>query len=544
MEERRKNVKGITLIALVVTVVVLLILASISISTIMGENGLIAKAREAEEQHVISEIKEKFQIDMIQTELNSNNIEETLMEILSGSNGLGIKGIYSILITPTDSEIGIEINCIMEDNNKLYRCTIILNENETSIENINRIKKVEQISQPILLKSTDKEKFENEVSILSEENAFNVVMFSYIQKILYKETKYNIITNENLIKQQYKIIIKEEEEFNDDKKWKDVFVAEKSAYAIDDKGQLWKWECEKSGQSINSVEPTNLSLTNDIQMDSFMDSNSPVIKDVNGKTYILLSSGRFKDVIICLEEMFSLSNKEVGKVKKVIDSKKGEEYYVLDENGDIWYLGNEIKKITEDLQTNFKNIEYLTYRRILALDDNGKVWEANMNIQDSRVINKVSILENQGIKLITECINLNKNFVVTEDNQLIIYDFKNQTITNLNQNNSILNEIGIKEIKSQYLFGTNGKIYFLEDEKVEDLNSKGLCDGRQIIQVNGHTYLDEENGIWLWADNILYKESDKLKGKTLTKQHGCNNVVMIIDSKGYLYKYGYYYYVD
>ena len=42
--------KGITLIALVVTVIVLIILAGISISIILGENGLVAKAKRAEVQ--------------------------------------------------------------------------------------------------------------------------------------------------------------------------------------------------------------------------------------------------------------------------------------------------------------------------------------------------------------------------------------------------------------------------------------------------------------------------------------------------------------
>ena len=42
-----KNSKGITLVALVVTIVVLLILAGISINMVLGENGLIAKAKEA-----------------------------------------------------------------------------------------------------------------------------------------------------------------------------------------------------------------------------------------------------------------------------------------------------------------------------------------------------------------------------------------------------------------------------------------------------------------------------------------------------------------
>lgn len=38
-----KNKKGITLIALVVTVVVLIILAGVSINAVLGDNGIIKK---------------------------------------------------------------------------------------------------------------------------------------------------------------------------------------------------------------------------------------------------------------------------------------------------------------------------------------------------------------------------------------------------------------------------------------------------------------------------------------------------------------------
>ena len=40
--------KGITLVALVVTIVVLLILAGVSINLVLGNNGIIAKAKDAE----------------------------------------------------------------------------------------------------------------------------------------------------------------------------------------------------------------------------------------------------------------------------------------------------------------------------------------------------------------------------------------------------------------------------------------------------------------------------------------------------------------
>ena len=47
-ENNMKKNKGITLVALVVTIVVLLILAGVSINLVLGNNGVISKAKEAE----------------------------------------------------------------------------------------------------------------------------------------------------------------------------------------------------------------------------------------------------------------------------------------------------------------------------------------------------------------------------------------------------------------------------------------------------------------------------------------------------------------
>ena len=47
MKKGRKNTKGITVIALIVTIIILLILAGISISVMTGENGLFTRAKEA-----------------------------------------------------------------------------------------------------------------------------------------------------------------------------------------------------------------------------------------------------------------------------------------------------------------------------------------------------------------------------------------------------------------------------------------------------------------------------------------------------------------
>ena len=47
LKERKKQAKGITLIALVITIIVLLILAGVTIATLTGENGILTKAQNA-----------------------------------------------------------------------------------------------------------------------------------------------------------------------------------------------------------------------------------------------------------------------------------------------------------------------------------------------------------------------------------------------------------------------------------------------------------------------------------------------------------------
>ena len=54
--------KGITLIPLVITIILLLILAGVSIRALGGENGLIAKTKIAKEENKKSEYKEKLSI--------------------------------------------------------------------------------------------------------------------------------------------------------------------------------------------------------------------------------------------------------------------------------------------------------------------------------------------------------------------------------------------------------------------------------------------------------------------------------------------------
>lgn len=57
--------KGITLIALVITIIVLLILAGVTITTLIGENGILTKASEAKDNTVIAQDEEMIGLEIL-----------------------------------------------------------------------------------------------------------------------------------------------------------------------------------------------------------------------------------------------------------------------------------------------------------------------------------------------------------------------------------------------------------------------------------------------------------------------------------------------
>ena len=67
-----KEERGITLIALVVTIVVLLILAGITISLVFGSNGVIQKAQDSKEQTKIGEMREKLEMAKVPVYADGN----------------------------------------------------------------------------------------------------------------------------------------------------------------------------------------------------------------------------------------------------------------------------------------------------------------------------------------------------------------------------------------------------------------------------------------------------------------------------------------
>ena len=126
----RRN-KGITLIALVVTIIVLLILAGISISMLTGQNGILNRATTAKKQTENSQVDERVKFSAMDALANGNGkiTEDLLTKALNKNLG---SGNYTLTGNETDgwtivaNEKKYNINgngSITEKGQEISKCT-------------------------------------------------------------------------------------------------------------------------------------------------------------------------------------------------------------------------------------------------------------------------------------------------------------------------------------------------------------------------------------------------------------------------------------
>lgn len=116
MKKNLKNSKGITLISLVVTIIVLLILAGISVTMITSNNGILTRAKEAKEQTVIGQEKESVELAYITAtmkKLGDNVTSEELqheLDLSVGANKTQVAGqdILQVYFTETEHSYEVE----------------------------------------------------------------------------------------------------------------------------------------------------------------------------------------------------------------------------------------------------------------------------------------------------------------------------------------------------------------------------------------------------------------------------------------------------
>lgn len=95
MEKRQKKIgfkgkgeceEGITLLVLVISIIVLLILAGISISMLTGQNSILNRAGEAKEKTEIASMKEEIELAYAEANMYGDNVLEVSKRILDKTN--------------------------------------------------------------------------------------------------------------------------------------------------------------------------------------------------------------------------------------------------------------------------------------------------------------------------------------------------------------------------------------------------------------------------------------------------------------------------
>ena len=88
---KRNKANGITLIALVITIIVLLILAGVAIATLTGDNGVLTKAVLAKEATRGGEVKDYVRMAVAENAMaeNTNGTRRTRTEVISELSAQG-----------------------------------------------------------------------------------------------------------------------------------------------------------------------------------------------------------------------------------------------------------------------------------------------------------------------------------------------------------------------------------------------------------------------------------------------------------------------
>ena len=213
----RKKERGITLIALVITIIVLLILAGVTIATLTGDNGILTKAQEASIQTRGAQVEEVINLWKSEIEMNENTNsnaivkgqDELLQELLSDKQvyeneidrenktiTIGNRVIsYKTKSQPTDIYVALYNDGTLVFNSKNEFDTSKLAEGWT-IENI-KGKKYELIN-------IDKEPWYDASKMPQWYGSSTVIKISFLDKVVPENIEYwfdsltNLTTIENM----------------------------------------------------------------------------------------------------------------------------------------------------------------------------------------------------------------------------------------------------------------------------------------------------------------------------------------------------------
>lgn len=481
----KKQVKGITLIALVVTIIVLLILAGVAISLTIGNNGIISRAINARDKTIVADEEEAItlayaarKMDDYTKNVTASDLQEELSNANRDTRVTSSGDDLIVLYNDTNHRYRINQNGEIERLEDMtpelaksvvmatplgeYLCVELMDGTVGLIDYHETAPNLEQANMDGMrvLSTSGIKQYDDDGGMIVD-NDGNVYMGIYNVEI----DNYEIICLNNIEESPIK-----------DKKIKKAI----NDYMLDYDGNLYYYD----GMNNNIVN-ANPSLENKKIIDIFYyDNNSVVSVDEDGKIYEAnhtcinpnheggLDGRNLKDIAYYSDSGTTIALDNNGKVYAW-----GDNYYGLLGIGAL--EDSSISICISDLENdmNGKNIVkiYNYSDTAFAIDSDGNAynWGVNYsNIENYEIIRPTQILNGKNIKSILKVSGA--IIVLDNDGKVYTWGFHDYGLLGNGTTEDSNTPICISENENNKLYGkTIEEIYKIDDNSVISKDSEG-----------------------------------------------------------------------
>ena len=528
--------KAITLIALVITIIVLIILTGVAINLAFGQNGLVAKAKQASENYRIAKEKEELELEIV--DIQTQTIKEegriaTLQDLYNKIDKLKytielsnkeIANLDSTIANPTYALVNkIESNIYFTVDKKLEITKVEVKGKVTQKEEIVKVSNITWSNGKATVELATKETGTIEYKI-GENGIYQTG--TAISNLNNGDIVYTRVNNNGTYTDE------------EQKEIKDTILPEKFEITTSDltyeKVKL-KGNTQDNQTGIAKYSYVAATKTNEIVQEiTDQTVTEYTITDLAPETeYIVYMLAYDKAGNVRKSNEVTVTTTSMKKFRQV-DSRFGGNY-VLDEEGNIYQL-----QINRDAHTPIliadKNYNFVKMsvggQHYLAIDENGNLYSWGSNTYGELGLSSAGqyptptkIME--GTKFIEICAGYTNSFAIDEEGNLyfsgdsegVLYDVRYQY-------GFVKIEAGVKFKKISidmnyalaldveghlWTWGSNqyGKLgdgatyddcrYRCELKKiVENVKFNEICAGRA-----GGAAIDENGNIWSWGENKI-----------------------------------------
>ena len=572
MKEIRLKENGITLVALVVTIIILLILSGIAISNLLGENGLINQAKLGKEKYAISEAKEKIELEITNLQVEQQSKGEALTkEILPKINN-------------EDIDVGDTSNFPVE---------VICGKYKFEVDNVFQVKYIGEADDTVIKYTTEPDDYTNQSNVKVLLKISNPKGIKSIKKPGKDESK--IVQNQTKIETDFSVsrnghYIIEVIDAEDKEVKKDIYIDLIDTLSPEE----FTPEVQKNENSITVIEKGKDADATEESSKSGIDHYEYYIIDSSNKETKYdtnkidnLEFGAYKLYLIAFDKAGNSKKSNNIDFKISVPFKEmavgGYHILALDNDNNLWAWGdNEFGQLGDGTTTNktspTKIETNITFVQLSAgafhnagIDTEGRLWVWGLNtfgqLGDRTTINKSKPQKIMGDKEFTKVMASGYLTLAIDTNNEIWHlgkDFGNSSFAN-KEIRKLNFKIEYSEISgnSHYLFLDNRKKLWSFGS-----NSYGeLGDGTtntktspvqiksevQFLQVSaGDRFslaIDSDGNLWSWGKNDECQLGDgtttnkaipeQIKTeKKFTQISAGKNHCLAIDNEGNLWSWG------